>query len=104
MANGLKIYYLPLIPAIGGSVSFFSYWSVYPVVRQILIREHIDICHGHQSTSTIMQLVISLAKVYGIKTVFTEHSLFGYQDAAGINLNKLCKWAFRDLDAAICVS
>lgn len=33
MANGLKIYYLPLIPAIGGSVSFFSYWCVYPVVR-----------------------------------------------------------------------
>lgn len=51
-----------------------------------------------------MQLVISAAKIYGIKTVFTEHSLFGYQDAAGINLNKLVKWAFRDLDAAICVS
>jgi phosphatidylinositol glycan class A protein len=44
------------------------------------------------------------AKLYGLKTVFTEHSLFGFHDAAGINLNKLLKWAVRDLDAAICVS
>ena len=44
------------------------------------------------------------AKLYGLKTVFTEHSLFGFHDMAGINLNKLSKWAMRDLDAAICVS
>ena len=44
------------------------------------------------------------AKSYGLKTVFTEHSLFGYNDFSGIHLNKLIKWTFRDLDAAICVS
>ena len=44
------------------------------------------------------------AKSYGIKTVFTEHSLFGYGDVTGIHLNKIIKWSFRDLDAAICVS
>jgi len=44
------------------------------------------------------------AKAYGLKTVFTEHSLFGFDDAAGVNLNKISKWALRDLDAAICVS
>lgn len=44
------------------------------------------------------------AKSYGIKTVFTEHSLFGYGDFTGIHLNKIIKWSFRDLDAAICVS
>ena len=44
------------------------------------------------------------AKSYGLKTVFTEHSLFGYSDFTGIHLNKLIKWTFRDLDAAICVS
>lgn len=44
------------------------------------------------------------AKAYGLRTVFTEHSLFGFHDAAGINLNKLSKWTVRDLDAAICVS
>jgi phosphatidylinositol glycan class A protein len=44
------------------------------------------------------------AKAYGLKTVFTEHSLFGYNDLTGIHLNKIIKWSFRDLDAAICVS
>lgn len=44
------------------------------------------------------------AKSYGVKTVFTEHSLFCYDDFTGIHLNKLIKWSFRDLDAAICVS
>ena len=44
------------------------------------------------------------AKSYGLKTIFTEHSLFGYNDFTGIHLNKLIKWTFRDLDAAICVS
>lgn len=44
------------------------------------------------------------AKALGLKTVFTEHSLFTYQTRDDININKLIKWSFRDLDAAICVS
>lgn len=47
---------------------------------------------------------LSAAKNFGLKTVFTEHSLFGFNDMAGINLNKISKWNFRDLDAAIAVS
>ena len=92
------------IPAIAGDVALWTFWQSFPIIRQILIREKIDICHGHQSTSVLQQTVIMAAKLYGLKTVFTEHSLFGFHDAAGINLNKLLKWAVRDLDAAICVS
>jgi len=44
------------------------------------------------------------SKAFGVKTVFTEHSLFGFNDGFGIHINKLIKWSFRDLDAAICVS
>jgi phosphatidylinositol glycan class A protein len=44
------------------------------------------------------------AKAQGLKTVFTEHSLFCFNDMFGININKLITWAFRALDAAICVS
>jgi len=44
------------------------------------------------------------AKSYGLKTVFTEHSLYAFNDFLGIHLNKIIKWSFRDLDAAICVS
>ena len=68
------------------------------------MREQIEIVHGHQSTSILQHIVLMAAKAFGLKTVFTEHSLFGYNDFFAINLNKLIKWSFRDLDAAICVS
>lgn len=44
------------------------------------------------------------AKAYGLKTVFTEHSLYGFNENFAIHLNKLIKWSLKDLDAAICVS
>ena len=44
------------------------------------------------------------AKSMGLKTVFTEHSLFTYHEFFAIHLNKLMKWVHKDLDAAICVS
>lgn len=40
----------------------------------------------------------------GVKTVFTDHSLFGFGDAVGILTNKLLAGALRNVDAAICVS
>lgn len=40
----------------------------------------------------------------GVKTLWTEHSLFNFNDMAGIHLNKIVKWGFRDLDGAIAVS
>ena len=56
------------------------------------------------STSVISNHVLSVAKLLGLKTVFTEHSLFNFKDLASINLNKLNKWSSKDLDAVICVS
>lgn len=40
----------------------------------------------------------------GMKTVFTDHSLFGFSDTASIHINKLSKFYFSDLDHAISVS
>lgn len=40
----------------------------------------------------------------GKKLVFTDHSLFGFSDAASININKVLKWVIADVDACICVS
>jgi phosphatidylinositol glycan class A protein len=48
--------------------------------------------------------VLSVAKLMGLKTVFSEHSLYNFKDLASINLNKLSKWSMKDIDAAICVS
>jgi phosphatidylinositol glycan class A protein len=36
--------------------------------------------------------------------VFTDHSLFGFADAASVHINKTLKWILTDVDAAICVS
>lgn len=104
MDNGLKIYYLPLKPFINGNDSFFTWWHSIPIFRQIMIRERIDIMHGHMSTSIISFQATAAAQVLGVKTVFTEHSLFNFADAASINLNKIIKWSYRDLDACIAVS
>mmetsp|Transcript_512 Transcript_512/g.527 ORF Transcript_512/g.527 Transcript_512/m.527 type:complete len:301 (+) Transcript_512:514-1416(+) len=75
-----------------------------PVVRQILLREQVDICHGHMGTSMISLSTNLVAKLVGVRTVYTEHSLFQFNDAAGIHLNKLVKWFMCELDAAIGVS
>jgi phosphatidylinositol N-acetylglucosaminyltransferase subunit A len=36
--------------------------------------------------------------------MFTDHSLFGFADAASIHINKVLKWHLALADAAICVS
>jgi len=40
----------------------------------------------------------------GLRTCYTDHSLFGFADAASIHMNKTLKWHLALTDAAICVS
>lgn len=40
----------------------------------------------------------------GVRTVFTDHSLFGFGDAVGVLTNKLLVGALRNVDAVIGVS
>ncbi len=40
----------------------------------------------------------------GYKTVYTDHSLFGFSDVACVHVNKLIKFFLSDIDQAICVS
>jgi phosphatidylinositol glycan class A protein len=44
------------------------------------------------------------AKTMGFKVVYTDHSLFGFSDAACIHINKVLKFILSDIDHAICVS
>jgi phosphatidylinositol glycan class A protein len=44
------------------------------------------------------------AKMMGLKTIFTEHSLYQFNDAAGINLNKTATFFLTEVDASIAVS
>lgn len=103
LTNGLKIYYLPLKVFYRES-TFPTVFSAFPLLRQIFIREAIDIVHGHGSCSSLCHEAIIHANTMGLKTVFTDHSLFGFADVASIIHNKLLKFTLTDIGHVICVS
>ena len=69
-----------------------------------MLRESVQLVHAHASLSSLGHEGILHAHHMGIKTVFTDHSLFGFADAASILTNKLLKATLSSVDAAICVS
>ncbi|KAI0702039.1 transferase [Cerioporus squamosus] len=99
----LKVYYLPY-PTIASSATLPNYFAFLPHLRTIVLREGIQIIHGHAGLSSLAQEGILHAHLMGVRTVFTDHSLFGFDDAASILTNKLLEAALRNVDAAICVS
>ncbi|CCW66253.1 unnamed protein product [Phytomonas sp. Hart1] len=104
--NGMKVYYLPFLAAKlpPGSVTLPTWLAAFPLLRTIFIRERITVVHGHQTTSNLCHEAIFHAGAMGIKTCFTDHSLFGFADAASIHINKVLEWSLRTVDQVICVS
>lgn len=45
-ANGIKAYYLPVRPFVGG-VTFPTIFGFLPLLRDVFLREGVDIVHGH---------------------------------------------------------
>lgn len=86
------------------STTFPTVFSSFPILRQIFIRERIDIVHGHASLSNLCHEGLLHARTMGLVTVFTDHSLFGFSDAASILANKLLKFSLSDVGHVICVS
>ncbi|CAI5731058.1 unnamed protein product [Peronospora destructor] len=105
MTHGLKVYYLPVIPMVD-NVTYPTFVNHLALFRAICIREEVQIIHGHQATSTFMHECLFQAKALDldIKTVYTDHSLFGFADAASVHLNKVMKFSMSTVDAAIGVS
>ena len=103
MTNGLKVYYLPLIVCYD-QVILPTLYAFFPLFRNILIRERINIIHGHQSTSPLANECILYARTMGYKVCYTDHSLFGFADIASINFNQILKTTLSDVDHVICVS
>jgi phosphatidylinositol N-acetylglucosaminyltransferase subunit A len=79
-------------------------FSFFPIFRNIILRERISIVHAHASLSALGHEAILHAKTMGLKTVFTDHSLFGFADAGSILANKMLKFTLSDVDHVICVS
>ncbi|KAK4121860.1 glycosyltransferase family 4 protein [Parathielavia appendiculata] len=103
LTNGLKVYHVPFF-VLYRSASFPTVFSFFPIFRNIILRERIDIVHGHASLSSLCHEAILHARTMGLRTVYTDHSLFGFADAASIFANKILKFSLSDVDHVICVS
>lgn len=103
LTNGIKVFHVPFA-VIYRSATFPTVFSFFPLFRNIILRERIEIVHGHASLSSLCQEAMLHARTMGLRTVFTDHSLFGFADAASILTNKLLKFTLSDVDHVICVS
>jgi len=60
--------------------------------------------HGHQAFSVLGHETLMHANVMGIKTIFTDHSLFGFSDPSAIHMNKVLDFTLTNINHVICVS
>ncbi|BHF58739.1 hypothetical protein SprV_0100169400 [Sparganum proliferum] len=103
MARGLKVYYIPYRPFYNQSV-FITLFGLLPVIRDILVRENIDVVHGHSAFSPLALESLMHSSALGLRTVFTDHSLFGFADLSSVLANKALFLLLNTVDNFICVS
>ncbi|KAL1408126.1 Phosphatidylinositol N-acetylglucosaminyltransferase GPI3 subunit [Vanrija albida] len=103
LAPGIKVYHVPAV-ALTASATLPNYLLFLPYLRSILLRERITLVHGHGTLSSFAHEAMHHAPLLGIRSVFTDHSLFGFADATGVLTNKLLAGALRNADAVVCVS
>lgn len=103
MTNGLKVYYIPtkvfynqcVLPTMVANL---------PLIRYILLREKIQVVHGHSAFSALAHETMVIGSLLGLKTIFTDHSLFGFADASAIITNKFLQISLSNCTRCICVS
>lgn len=103
MTQGLKVYYLPIKPMYNQCI-LPTVFSTLPLIRDIALREQIDIIHGHSAFSTLAHESMLHAATMDLRTVFTDHSLFGFADLSSILTNKVLKVSLHGISHVICVS
>ncbi|CAI2339866.1 unnamed protein product [Caenorhabditis sp. 36 PRJEB53466] len=104
LSNGLKVYYLPFIVAYNGA-TLSSIVGSMPWLRKVFLRENVQIIHGHSTFSALAHESLMIGGLMGLRTVFTDHSLFGFADASAILTNTLVlQYSLINVDQIICVS
>lgn len=88
LPGGLKVYYCPFLPMTDEDC-LPTFTITFPLLRWIFIREGIEIVHAHQATSTMANEAVTYAAELGLASVYTDHSLFGFDDIASIILNRV---------------
>lgn len=98
------MYYLPL-KVIASQDTLPNFFTSHPLMRFIFIREQIQIVHTHQALSSMAHEAMFHARWLGLRTIFTDHSLFSLdQDVASVLTNKLLRFVLSDVDAVVAVS
>ncbi|KAG7362697.1 group 1 glycosyl transferase [Nitzschia inconspicua] len=103
MSGPLKVYYCPFIPMTDQDI-LPTLTATFPLWRQIMVREKVEIVHVHQATSVMSNESVVYAAALGLPSVYTDHSLFQFDDLAGVILNRVLETTLSTLNAAICVS
>ena len=103
LTGGLKVYHLPRVDMYQ-SCTFPTLFGSFRVFRVVCLRERITLVHGHGNFSTLAHESVMHAGTLGLKTVFTDHSLFRFDDVASILTNKLLKFTCSNVHAVVCVS
>uniref|UniRef100_A0A8D0GRM1 Phosphatidylinositol N-acetylglucosaminyltransferase subunit A n=1 Tax=Sphenodon punctatus TaxID=8508 RepID=A0A8D0GRM1_SPHPU len=103
LSGGLKVYYLPLKVMYNQSTATTLFHSL-PLLRYIFVRERVTIIHSHSSFSAMAHDALFHAKTMGLRTIFTDHSLFGFADVSSVLTNKLLTVSLCDTNHIICVS
>jgi phosphatidylinositol glycan class A protein len=103
LSGGLKVYHVPY-QVIARQDTLPNFFSLFPILRSILLRESIQLVHAHQALSSMGLEAILHARTMGLRAVFTDHSLFGFADTAAILTNKLLRFFLSDVSNVICVS
>jgi phosphatidylinositol glycan class A protein len=102
---GIKCYYLPISSWPLGNIIYpvCTAGINLPLLRSILVREQITICHMHQTTSTLAIETSLYAWLMGITTVITDHSTWDLAGLGILDINKIWK-LFQKQHHYICVS
>jgi len=87
LANGLKVYYVPFCD-VYDRVVLPTGLVLLPILRDVLIRERIEMVHAH-AVCTVSLEAVTLSSLMGYRVVYTEHSNFGMSSASDISLNAL---------------
>ncbi|XP_069762860.1 phosphatidylinositol N-acetylglucosaminyltransferase subunit A-like [Narcine bancroftii] len=103
LTHGLKVYYLPLRLMYNQSTATTLFHSL-PLVRCVLVRERVEVVHAHSSFSAMAHDALWHARALGLRTVFTDHSLFGFADLSSVLTNKLLTLSLCHTNHVVCVS
>ena len=103
LCNGLKVYYCPQL-AFHAQASLPTLYAFLPLFRAILLRNRIQLVHAHQATSMLCHECLLHAASLQLRTVYTDHSLFGFSSPSSLHLNKLLSFTLSQTSHCIAVS